>query len=418
MKNIFQNSFRRRTRLFFLSCALGLAACASRPKVPVEPAPALSVNPPAPAPGAAPPETPVEPPPEIPAETPAEIPVEPPAAAPSVTPGAAPVKPPEPPEPPETPAKIPAAAPAETPDETPRPIDLFVRRVKNNDPALIRYFTQDEERRISIHAESDGFEVEYDLENARPSPDGSAWELDFAVREAGSAAENAAGSAEPLRETLWWNPGDDESGILLSLDDDYQEQWLQYFDLFDRYGAKITFFTIGGFSPFCTEALNRGHDIGYHTMNHLNLLRVSQEVFYEQTLRELESYREAGVPLRSFAYPYGFSEPWMREALSGAFSVQRGFGVRYCIYDREAIKAGYIASISIDNTIYKTDAEFESAITMMLRTVKFIGRGSIVPLTTHTIADDADWGIKPRRLEYLLRTVRDLKLRFYRYGDF
>ncbi|MDR2376929.1 MAG: polysaccharide deacetylase family protein [Treponema sp.] len=348
----------RQIRLLFFPYVCILTACVSRPKVPVE---------------------------EIPVPSPARVPVV------LIVP----------------PVSLPAQPP---PPESPRPIENFVRRVKDNDPALIRYFTQDEERRISIHAESDGFEVEYDLQNARPSPDGSRWELDFAVRE--------TGSTESLQDTLWWNIDDDDSGILLSLDDDYQDQWLQYFDLFDRYGAKITFFTIGGFSPFCTEALNRGHDIGYHTMDHLNLLRVSQEVFFEQTLQEVESYRAAGIPLHSFAYPFGFSEAWMREALAGTFIVQRGFGVRYCIYDREAIKSGYIASVSIDNTVYKTDAEFENAITMMLRTVKFIGRGSIVPLTTHTIADDADWGITTRRLEYLLQSTRDLKLRFYRYGDF
>jgi hypothetical protein len=53
----------------------------------------------------------------------------------------------------------------------------------------------------------------------------------------------------------------------------------------------------------------------------------------------------------------------------------------------------------------------------MLRTVKFIGKGNILPLTTHNISDTADWGIKPRRLEYVLQTIRDLKLKFYRYGE-
>jgi hypothetical protein len=108
----------------------------------------------------------------------------------------------------------------------------------------------------------------------------------------------------------------------------------------------------------------------------------------------------------------------MREALAGAFSVQRGFGVRYHLYDRAALKAGYIASISIDNILYTTDAEFEAALAMMLRTVKFIDGDFMVPLTTHTIDEGADWGISPRRLEYLLRTAGDLKLRFYCYGDF
>jgi hypothetical protein len=54
----------------------------------------------------------------------------------------------------------------------------------------------------------------------------------------------------------------------------------------------------------------------------------------------------------------------------------------------------------------------------MLRTAKFIGGDSIIPMTTHDISGDADWGISRPRLDYLLRTAAALKLRFYRYGDF
>jgi hypothetical protein len=153
-------------------------------------------------------------------------------------------------------------------------------------------------------------------------------------------------------------------------------------------------------------------------MSHLNLLRVSQEEFYRETIGAVDGYREAGVPLRSFAYPFGFSEPWMRETLANTFALQRGFGVRYRIYNRETLKAGYIVSMSIDKIIYKTDEEFEAALTMMLRTLKFIGGDSLMALTTHAVADDADWGISPRRLEYLFRSAQALDLRFYRFGDF
>jgi hypothetical protein len=290
-----------------------------------------------------------------------------------------------------------------------RPIEEFARRVKNDDPALAKYFFQAEDAVISVMADWENFRVIYNLWNIRPVPDGR-WEVDFAIQE--------AGSGERLEDTLIWAISPGESGVLLSLDDDYLATWREYFDFFDLYGAKITFFVIGGYSPFCTEALARGHDIGYHSMNHQNLPRVSREEFFEETLGAVESFREAGVPLRSFAYPFGFSEPWMREALAASFTVQRGFGVRYRLYDREAVKAGYIASISIDNIVYKTDAEFEAALTMMLRTAKFIGGDSVVPLTTHTIDEDADWGISPRRLEFLFKTMGELKLRFYLYGDF
>jgi hypothetical protein len=68
--------------------------------------------------------------------------------------------------------------------------------------------------------------------------------------------------------------------------------------------------------------------------------------------------------------------------------------------------------------MYKSETKFEADMAVMLRTLKFLGGDRILPLTTPTIADDADWGISPRRLEYVLRTAKELKLRFYRYGDF
>jgi peptidoglycan/xylan/chitin deacetylase (PgdA/CDA1 family) len=292
--------------------------------------------------------------------------------------------------------------------ETPRPIERAAALVKGNSPELEKYFVQDDNSEISVRADWENFRIVYDLRNARPSPDGASWDVDFSIQQ--------PGTADYLRDVLRWTVSPGDSGVLLALDDDYQTQWRRYFDLFDRYGARVTFFVTGGYSPFCREALDRGHDIGCHTLNHLNLLRVSREVFFEETLSVVEGFRNEGVPLRAFAYPYGFSEPWMREALSPTFSVQRGFGVRYHLYGREAVRAGYIASVSIDNTVYKTDAEFDAALTMMLRAAKFIG--GVVPLTTHTIEEDADWGISPRRLEFLLKTAQDLKMRFYRYGDF
>jgi peptidoglycan/xylan/chitin deacetylase (PgdA/CDA1 family) len=313
------------------------------------------------------------------------------------------------PPPPAVPAAPVVPAVESFPGPVPRPIEQLARRVKDNDPALLKYFFQAEDSTISVMADWDVFRVTYDLRNIRPSP-GGRLEVDFFIQETGGGGY--------LEDTLLWTISPGDSGVLLSMDDNYADTWREYFDFFDRHGAKITFFVTGGCSSFCGEALNRGHDIGYHTLNHLNLSRVSQAKFFQETLEMVESFREEGVPLRSFAYPFGFSEPWMREALAGAFAVQRGFGVRYRLYNREAIKAGYIVSVSIDNIIYKTDEEFDAALTMMLRAAKFIGGDSVVPLTTHTIDGDADWGISPRRLEFLFETMRELEMRFYCYRDF
>jgi peptidoglycan/xylan/chitin deacetylase (PgdA/CDA1 family) len=290
-----------------------------------------------------------------------------------------------------------------------RAIDEIIQTVKNNSGDIEKYFVLNEESDIIVKADINNFEVMYDLQSARLLDD-SCFAVSFSVEE--------KDTGERGQDVLRWFIFEDAAGILLAFDDDYQSVWEQHFDLFDRYGARVTFFIHGDFSPFCLEAQSRGHDIGYHTMHHLNLLKVSRELFFEETLSAIDTFREAGVPLRSFAYPFGLSEPWMHEELGKSFSVLRGFGVTYSLYSKETIGAGYISSKSIDNIIYKSDTKFEADMAVMLRTVKFLGGDRIVPLTTHTIADDADWGISPRRLEYVLRTAGELKLRFYRYGDF
>lgn len=209
---------------------------------------------------------------------------------------------------------------------------------------------------------------------------------------------------------------EDIPGLLLAFDDDHGEIWERYFDLLDRYGARVTFFVQGDYSSFCAAAVSRGHEIGYHTKSHPNLLKVPQQVFFEETIAGAEALRQRGLSLRSFAYPYGFFEPWMEEVLGKSFSIRRGFSATCRIYSVYAIKAGYVSSKSIDNIRYKDDAEFEADIRDMLEGIQ--SNGGILPLTTHTIAADADWGINPERLEYLLKTAAELGLQFYRYGDF
>ncbi|MDR1353913.1 MAG: polysaccharide deacetylase family protein [Treponema sp.] len=225
-----------------------------------------------------------------------------------------------------------------------------------------------------------------------------------------------------LKDEFVWNIPDESgdsaenpTGLLFAFDDDYREAWENSFDLLAQYRARVTFFVQGDYSPFCKRALERGHDIGYHTAHHLNLLNLSRGEFYQETLAGVESFRHEGVPLRSFAYPFGFSAPWMREILNGNFPIQRGFGVTFRVYNRDSIESGYIISRSIDNILFKRDEDFEAMINAMLRTVKFTG--GVLPLTTHDISG-ADWGITGGRLEYVLKTARDLRLRFYRYSDF
>jgi peptidoglycan/xylan/chitin deacetylase (PgdA/CDA1 family) len=299
--------------------------------------------------------------------------------------------------------------------------DMAVGIIRMNSPAIRKRFRFDDVSGITVRGtlagDSGEYEVEYDLKNALPERDGG-YIIPFSVR----GAEDGAGR----EDRLFWTAGEDRAGLLLSCDDDYRASWEDHYDLLDRYGARVTFFVQGSVSgeeggelaAFCKEALRRGHDVGFHTVRHPNLTRVSRHAFHRETVSAAEEFAGAGIPLAAFAYPYGLSEPWMHEALLPFFGVLRGYGANFRLYDAGEIRPGYIVSKAIDNIVYRQDDDFEREIALMLLAAKFIGGGSIVPFTTHDISDDADWGIKPRRLEYLLKTARDLKLRFYRYRDF
>ncbi|MDR0497854.1 MAG: polysaccharide deacetylase family protein, partial [Treponema sp.] len=226
-------------------------------------------------------------------------------------------------------------------------------------------------------------------------------------------------------DELIWNPSEDSAGLLLSVDDDFWYTWRQYFDMFDVYGAKLTFFVQGApdsldknmsLTEFCREAVKRGHDIGFHTTNHLNLPKVSRDTFNTETIYGAHVFRGAGISFSAFAFPYGLSEPWMRETLSPVFRITRGYGTNIRFYNSQTAKSGYIVSIAIDNIIYPDDQKFESVVFFLLFAAKFTGN-SFIPLTTHDFSDTVQWGIKPGRMDYLLRTAQRLKLKFYTYAD-
>ena len=293
------------------------------------------------------------------------------------------------------------------------PEESLVRRIKENPPDIKKYFILGENGNIIVKADitetNEDYEVIYELRYIR-AEEGGGYTVPFSVTSLESGRSRV--------DKLAWKPEKDDTGLLLTFDDAFQEVWESNFGLFDRYNAKVTFFIQGSVCSFCIKALERGHDIGFHTMNHLNLPKVPREVFDEETLSEVEAFRNAGVPLDSFAYPFGLSEPWMHEELLKTYKILRGYGVTFRLYDSEAIRKGFIISKAIDTILFKTEEEFDAIIRLMFSTVKFIGGDLVLPLTTHDISDTASWGIKPRRLEYLLKTANDMKLNFYRFKDF
>ena len=326
-------------------------------------------------------------------------------------------------------------------EEQVRLFDLALIEFKNNSPVIQKYI---EPREAVVNGT--GFESIEDIIVKGEFNIG--WEKFEAVYNIPASFQDENGffhipfsmedsSKDILHEDLLlWRPSTENSGILLSFDDNYWDLWYRYFDLFDFYNAKITFFVQGSIPPnsngnmgisadetkmslteFCFNALKRGHSLGYHTINHPDLRNVSAEVFFRETIEAAEAFFLEGIFFSGFAYPYGFSRPWMHEELSPVFFVTRGYGTNIRLYNTEIDNDGFIVSKAIDNTIYRDNAKFENDIHKILLAAKFTGN-HIVPFTTHEISDEAQWGIEIKRLEYLLKTAEELKMRFYTYDDF
>ncbi len=207
-----------------------------------------------------------------------------------------------------------------------------------------------------------------------------------------------------------------QRGILLSFDDYNEKNWTEYFDLFDKYNVKVTFFvTLSEPTDFCAEAIKRGHEIGYHTAEHVNITELSEEECYQQAIAPIEVFRSKGYELSSFAYPYGAYTEQLNEKLLQYYDTVRGaykFEVRY----KRSIQNGFVESYPLDNISFKTDEEFLAKIDELLDVLINCEEGTIAPMYSHAIGE-GDWCITPRRLEMLFQEAEERDLVFYTFKE-
>lgn len=207
----------------------------------------------------------------------------------------------------------------------------------------------------------------------------------------------------------------DQSGILLAFDDYSPESWEEYLDLFDEYGAKVTFF-VNAAQPteFCHHALDRGHEIGFHTVDHIRLKECSEEQVYEQAIAPIEVFREKGIELTSFAYPYGNYDEGLNEMLLAHYNVVRG--AYFCeLNAKYKLRKGFVESMPLDNVNFETDEQFQERITEILTQVKN-AKGIVVGFYSHAIGG-GEWCINEDNLIFLLEKAKELGLKFYTYKD-
>ena len=206
----------------------------------------------------------------------------------------------------------------------------------------------------------------------------------------------------------------DRCGILLAFDDYCGDNWEDYFDLFDEYGAKVTFFVnLSEPTDFCYRALERGHEIAFHTIGHVDMTEASEEMIYQQAIAPIEVFREKGIDITTFAYPYGRYNEEVNEILLEHYKVLRG-AYYLEVNNKHALRGGFVESLSLDNVNYKSQEEYEERITQVLTELKE-GKANVITMYSHAIADGGDWCISPEKLEFLLKKAKELDLQFYTF---
>lgn len=205
----------------------------------------------------------------------------------------------------------------------------------------------------------------------------------------------------------------DQSGILLAFDDYAVSNWEEYLELFDEYDVKVTFF-INASEPtdFCYHARERGHEIAFHTVGHVDLVGASEDVVYEQAIAPIEVFREKGFELSTFAYPYGRYSDELNEKLLEHYKVLRG-AYELSIESKHMLREGFVEARSIDNLNYKSQEEYEQYITGILYELQK-EKGMVICLYSHIIGY-GDWCVSEEGLRFLIEKAEELGLKFYTY---
>lgn len=206
-----------------------------------------------------------------------------------------------------------------------------------------------------------------------------------------------------------------ESGILLAFDDYNPDNWRKYFEFFEEKGVHVTFFvSLEEPTDFCHEALERGHDVGFHTIGHVRVTELSEEELFKRVIDPIETFRKDGIELTSFAYPYGDHNDELDAKLLNYYKVVRG-AYFYDLHGKADLRHGYVDAFPIDNHYLGDDAEFQKQVDAILKELSD-NVGAVACLYSHTI-DGGDWCVTKEHLEYLIEKADELGLKFYTFRE-
>ncbi|MDU8929810.1 polysaccharide deacetylase family protein [Alisedimentitalea sp. MJ-SS2] len=124
------------------------------------------------------------------------------------------------------------------------------------------------------------------------------------------------------------------SALCLTFDDNFVDSWHQAAPLFEKYGARVTFFLCWPerITPKQRDLLmslqDMGHEIGFHTRSHVRLPKYLQTHSLEDYVSDqiddgLDWMHKLGLSPRSFSFPYFRFRPKLIEPLLERFDILR-----------------------------------------------------------------------------------------------
>ncbi len=123
-----------------------------------------------------------------------------------------------------------------------------------------------------------------------------------------------------------------QGGIIFSFDDDYIDEWHEFKNVFSEHEIKATFFISNPQSLDSLKVLklkdlqNDNHEIACHGYNHLNSLDYLDtiDIYIEKEITSaINSLKNKGFNVVSFAYPYGESTAYIDSVLLSYFTFLR-----------------------------------------------------------------------------------------------
>tara|TARA_R110002095_G_scaffold156386_1_gene135846 strand:- start:203 stop:1009 length:807 start_codon:yes stop_codon:yes gene_type:complete len=229
-----------------------------------------------------------------------------------------------------------------------------------------------------------------------------------------------------------------ESGVVLTFDDRYIDQWVEQIPLFKKYNAHVTFFVdhFHTLKPAEIEELKKlqaaGHAIGCHGVKHRKAVDYVRDHGIDQYLKDeidpaVKLMTDAGLKPTAFAYPSSSRNTEIDQALLKTFRHLRG-GTGLTPNQRmRDLKSIFVSVDQIKNTggLIGTGIDYagtEKRPDYLVQIKDAMDhakqRGEIVIFYAHNISDKGPGHhLSPKALEDILAHAQQINLPTLTYDD-